>query len=178
MKSALISASIFPRTISLTYNAIAGADRAIVVTTAEISAIRDADRIIGSLEANEIREPKLLLNRVREDMVRRGDMISTEDVLEMYVGNTKKINCKIWPQSDTEMIEATFDDYINSEKPFMTYYVTVSGHMAYNWGNAMSKKHKEKLKKYSVVLYDLARLLEGLQIEDANDFVSALSEII
>lgn len=42
----------------------------------------------------------------------------------------------------------------------------------------LNQTDKEKLKKYSVVLYDLARLLEGLQIEDANDFVSALSEII
>lgn len=64
-------------------NAISGADRAIVVTTPEVSAVRDADRIIGLLEANEIREPKLLLNRVREDMVKRGDMMSTEDVLEI-----------------------------------------------------------------------------------------------
>jgi len=64
-------------------NAISGADRAIVVTTPEVSAVRDADRIIGLLEANEIREPKLLLNRVRDDMVKRGDMMSTEDVLEI-----------------------------------------------------------------------------------------------
>lgn len=64
-------------------NAICGADRAIVVTTPEVSAVRDADRIIGLLEANEIREPRLLLNRVREDMVKRGDMMSTEDVLEI-----------------------------------------------------------------------------------------------
>ena len=64
-------------------NAISGADRAIVVTTPEVSAVRDADRIIGLLEANEIREPRLLLNRVREDMVKRGDMMSTEDVLEI-----------------------------------------------------------------------------------------------
>ena len=64
-------------------NAISGADRAIVVTTPEVSAVRDADRIIGLLEANEIREPRLLLNSVREDMVKRGDMMSTEDVLEI-----------------------------------------------------------------------------------------------
>ena len=64
-------------------NAISGADKAIVVTTPEVSAVRDADRIIGLLEANEIREPRLLLNRVRDDMVKRGDMMSTEDVLEI-----------------------------------------------------------------------------------------------
>ena len=64
-------------------NAIAGADRAIVVTTPEVSAVRDADRIIGLLEANEIREPKLLLNRIREDMVKKKEMLGTDDVLEI-----------------------------------------------------------------------------------------------
>lgn len=64
-------------------NAIAGADKAIVVTTPEVSAVRDADRIIGLLESNEVRNPKLLLNRVREDMVKKGDMMSTDDVLEI-----------------------------------------------------------------------------------------------
>ena len=64
-------------------NAIAGADLAIVVTTPEVSAVRDADRIIGLLEANEIRNPRLLINRVRVDMVRRGDMMSIEDIIDI-----------------------------------------------------------------------------------------------
>ena len=50
-------------------NAIAGADRALVVTTPEVSAIRDADRIIGLLENQEIRDIQLIVNRVRMDMV-------------------------------------------------------------------------------------------------------------
>ncbi len=61
-------------------NAIAAADRAIVVTTPEVSAIRDADRIIGLLSANEVRRIDLVINRIRIDMVRRGDMMSIEDV--------------------------------------------------------------------------------------------------
>ncbi len=64
-------------------NAIAGADRAIVVTTPEVSAVRDADRIIGLLEANEIRNPKLLINRLRADMVKRGDMMSIDDIIDI-----------------------------------------------------------------------------------------------
>jgi len=64
-------------------NAIAGANRAIVVTTPEVSAVRDADRIIGLLEANEIRNPKLLINRVRADMVKRGDMMSIDDIVDI-----------------------------------------------------------------------------------------------
>ena len=64
-------------------NAIAGADRSIVVTTPEVSAVRDADRIIGLLEANEIGTIELVVNRLRPDMVRRGDMMSSEDVVEI-----------------------------------------------------------------------------------------------
>ncbi len=64
-------------------NAIAGADRALVVTTPEVSAIRDADRIIGLLEAAQMQEIDLIVNRVRKDMVRRGDMMSVEDVADI-----------------------------------------------------------------------------------------------
>lgn len=64
-------------------NAIAGADRALVVTTPEVSAIRDADRIIGLLEANEIKKTDLIVNRIRMDMVKKGDMMSLEDVVDI-----------------------------------------------------------------------------------------------
>lgn len=64
-------------------NAIAGADRALVVTTPEVSAVRDADRIIGLLEANEIKNTHLVVNRLRVDMVKRGDMMSSEDVVDI-----------------------------------------------------------------------------------------------
>ena len=64
-------------------NAIAGADRALVVTTPEVSAVRDADRIIGLLEANEMKQTQLIVNRLRMDMVKRGDMMSSEDVQEI-----------------------------------------------------------------------------------------------
>ena len=68
-------------------NAIAGADRALVVTTPEVSAIRDADRIIGLLEANEMKRTDLLVNRIRTDMVKRGEMMSLEDVLDILAIN-------------------------------------------------------------------------------------------
>ncbi|WP_027131613.1 septum site-determining protein MinD [Fusobacterium necrophorum] len=64
-------------------NAISAADRAIVVTTPEISATRDADRIIGLLEANGIKEPKLIVNRIRMDMVKENNMLSVEDMLDI-----------------------------------------------------------------------------------------------
>ncbi|WP_026526582.1 septum site-determining protein MinD [Butyrivibrio sp. VCD2006] len=64
-------------------NAIAGAERAIVVTTPEVSAVRDADRIIGLLEANEIGKTQLVVNRIRPEMVKRGDMMSADDVVDI-----------------------------------------------------------------------------------------------
>ncbi len=68
-------------------NAIAGADRALVVTTPEVSAIRDADRIIGLLEAADMRDVDLVVNRIRMDMVRRGDMMSIDDVADILAVN-------------------------------------------------------------------------------------------
>ena len=65
-------------------NAVAGASEAIVVTTPEMSAVRDADRIIGLLEAKEeIKSYKLLINRVRPNMIATNDMMSVEDVQEI-----------------------------------------------------------------------------------------------
>ncbi|MBR4980965.1 MAG: septum site-determining protein MinD [Lachnospiraceae bacterium] len=64
-------------------NAVAGADSAIIVTTPEVSAIRDADRIIGLLESHEMKKIDLLLNRMRLDLVKRGDMMSPTDVVDI-----------------------------------------------------------------------------------------------
>ena len=64
-------------------NSIAAADQVLIVTNPEVSAVRDADRIIGLIEAEEKGPGHLILNRVRMDMVKRGDMLSTEDVLDI-----------------------------------------------------------------------------------------------
>ena len=68
-------------------NAIAAAGRAIVVTTPEVSSIRDADRIIGLLEHAGIKKIDLVVNRIRMDMVKRGEMMSVEDVLDILAVN-------------------------------------------------------------------------------------------
>lgn len=54
-----------------------------MVTTPEVSAIRDADRIIGLLESNQLKKIDLIINRIRMDMVKRGDMMSVDDVTEI-----------------------------------------------------------------------------------------------
>lgn len=64
-------------------NAIAPANLILIITTPEVSAVRDADRIIGMVEAAEKDTPKLIINRLRPAMVRRGDMLDTTDVLEV-----------------------------------------------------------------------------------------------
>ncbi|HEY8462913.1 MAG TPA: septum site-determining protein MinD [Bacillota bacterium] len=64
-------------------NAIAAADEALIVTTPDVSAVRDADRIIGLLESQEKQNKHLLINRLRPEMVRKGDMMSQEDVKDI-----------------------------------------------------------------------------------------------
>jgi len=64
-------------------NAIAPADQVIIVVTPEVSSVRDADRVIGLVEAYEKPTPKLIINRLRPAMVKRGDMLDTADVLEI-----------------------------------------------------------------------------------------------
>ncbi|HIS28871.1 MAG TPA: septum site-determining protein MinD [Candidatus Avamphibacillus intestinigallinarum] len=64
-------------------NAIAGADRAIVVTTPEKSSVRDADRIIGLIEQEDIEAPSLLINRIRNHMMQSGDMLDIDEIVQI-----------------------------------------------------------------------------------------------
>ncbi|NLK43964.1 MAG: septum site-determining protein MinD [Tissierellia bacterium] len=64
-------------------NSIAGADLAVIVTTPEISAVRDADRVIGILESKGLYNPKLIINRIRQEMVKRGDMMNIDDIIDI-----------------------------------------------------------------------------------------------
>lgn len=103
-----------------------------------------------------------------------------DNFLGCYNGLEKRINCKLWPESDVEMMEATVSDYVNSEKPFLAYYMTVSGHFAYNFtGNKMAKKNKDlvvdlpysdPVKAYIATQIELDRALELLidKLEEAG----------
>ncbi len=64
-------------------NSVAPANRAVIVTTPEVSAVRDADRIVGLLEADGKGPAQLIINRLNAQMVKRGQMLSTEDVVEI-----------------------------------------------------------------------------------------------
>ena len=89
-----------------------------------------------------------------------------------YNGMEKLINCNLWPQSDVEMIDKTVNDYINSDDPFMAYYITVSGHFYYDFAsNSMAKKNRkyvndldypEEVKGYLATQIELDRAMELL----------------
>lgn len=64
-------------------NAIAGAERAVIITTPEVSAVRDADRIVGLLEAEGLGSPFLVINRIKISMVKKGDMMDVADILDI-----------------------------------------------------------------------------------------------
>jgi septum site-determining protein MinD len=64
-------------------NSVAGADIALLVTTPEVSSVRDVDRVIGLLEAANKKEHYLVINRIKPDMVKKGDMMDVDDVLQI-----------------------------------------------------------------------------------------------
>jgi len=64
-------------------NAVAGADRAVIVTTPENAAVRDADRVIGILEKRGFESPKLIINRIRPNMLKSGDMLEIDDICQV-----------------------------------------------------------------------------------------------
>ena len=81
-----------------------------------------------------------------------------------YNGMEKRINCKVWPQSDLEMMKKTVDDYINNDEPFLAYYMTVSGHFSYNFSdNSMASKNRKYVKDLKVP--DSAKAYVATQIE-------------
>ncbi|MBP0723885.1 septum site-determining protein MinD [Bacillus sp. RG28] len=83
-------------------NAVAGADKAIVVTTPEVSSVRDADRIIGLLEKEDIEAPKLVINRIRSHMMEAGDSLDVDDIT-----STLAIDLLGIVQDDESVIKAT-----------------------------------------------------------------------
>ena len=97
-----------------------------------------------------------------------------------YNGLEYLINCEQWPQSDVEMMDVTSSDYINSDKPFMTYYMTVSGHFYYGFNeNSMAAKNRdavsdldypEAVKGYVATQIELDNALKLLmdKLEEAN----------
>jgi hypothetical protein len=76
-----------------------------------------------------------------------------------------------WPSSDLEMIEASIDDYIDSEGPFHAYYMTFSGHYQYNWHNAMSAKNRDRVQGLDNIETVKAYIACNLELEDAMAYL-------
>lgn len=97
-----------------------------------------------------------------------------------YNGLEKVINCEVWPQSDVEMVDKTVSDYVTADKPFMVYYMTVSGHFYYNFnGNYIASKNRklvddmdypEEVRGYVATQIELDRAMELLlkKLKEAN----------
>ena len=91
-------------------------------------------------------------------------------------GLEKKMDCSHWPNSDNEMIKATVDYYLNKDKPFATYYMTVSGHLNYNFGgNSMAYRNRKAVSnlKYSTAI----KAYYATQIELDKAMATLLSDL-
>ena len=92
--------------------------------------------------------------------------------LGCYNGLEKRMNCKAWPQSDLEMMRVTMKDYINSDKPFLAYYMTVSGHFAYNFSdNSMAYKNKKYVNNLKVSSSAKAYVATQIELDRALEYV-------
>jgi len=110
-------------------NAIAPADMILVVTNPEVSAVRDADRIIGLIEADQKGPGKLVINRVKPAMVKRGDMLSTEDIVDVLAIDL----IGIVPEDETVLIAsnqgraAVLDNRSKAGKAFTNIALRLNG---------------------------------------------------
>jgi len=93
-------------------------------------------------------------------------------------GLQKLMNCKRWPNSDAEMIDATVGHYINDSKPFATYYMTVSGHLNYNFGgNNMASRNKKAVQNLNYSTSVKAYLATHIELDKAMEkLLNYLSE--
>lgn len=91
-----------------------------------------------------------------------------DNYLGCYNGLEQRINCRIWPSSDDEMMEKTLPDYINSEQPFLAYYMTVSGHFAYtNDDNMMSYKNRNAVANLNATSAAKAYVATQIELDHA-----------
>ena len=99
--------------------------------------------------------------------------------LGCYNGMEKRINCKIWPQSDLEMMQKTVDDYVNNTEPFLAYYMTVSGHFDYDFSeNSMASKNKKYVSNLNVNNNAKAYVATQIELDKALEFlINTLDEV-
>ncbi len=103
-------------------NAFAGAEGIIIVATPEISSIRDADRVVGILEANGKHNISLIVNRIKPEMVKKGEMMSQDDILQILAIDLLGI-----VPDDPKMIE-----YTNKGEPVVLDKISVTANAYIN----------------------------------------------
>ncbi len=140
-------------------NAIAAADRAIIVTVPEVSALRDADRIIGLLAANDITDMKLIINRLRADMVKSGGMLNIDDTLDILGIDL----LGVVPEDDNILKSS------NTGEPIVTLDKTPAGKA---FGNIVSRIMGEDvpicaIEEESRLMQRLRKLFNGKQLRRA-----------
>ncbi|MEE9161883.1 MAG: septum site-determining protein MinD [Candidatus Neomarinimicrobiota bacterium] len=147
-------------------NAVTAADKAIVVTSPEVAAIRDADRVIGLIEAAGLPTPDLILNRVRPEMVRRRDMMSTEDILSLLSVNL----LGLVPEdqgviiSTNRGVPVAHDSKSESGKAFCRIAARLDGEEVPSVALAERVKFIQRLKKLpSLKLNGRGRFIKGLK---------------
>ena len=87
-------------------------------------------------------------------------------------GMEQLINCNVWPQSDVDMINATYNDYINSDEPFLAYYMTVSGHFYYTFDeNYVAKKNKKYVEHLNYNEHVQAYLATQIELDKALELL-------
>ena len=87
-------------------------------------------------------------------------------------GMEKKMNCKPWPQSDLDMMKGTINDYINSDVPFMAYYMTVSGHFSYSFSdNSMASKNKKYVNNLNLSTSAKAYVATQIELDRALEYL-------
>ena len=87
-------------------------------------------------------------------------------------GMEKRMNCNRWPASDLEMIKVTMKDYINSDTPFLAYYMTVSGHFSYNFSdNSMASKNKKLVNNLKYSTSAKAYLATQIELDRALEYL-------
>ena len=93
-------------------------------------------------------------------------------------GLENRINCSRWPQSDLEMMDTTKEDYIHSNNPFLTYYMTVSGHFAYTYsGNSIASKNRELVENLDLRESSQAYIATQIELDKAlENLVNSLEE--
>ncbi|MBN2048500.1 MAG: septum site-determining protein MinD [Anaerolineaceae bacterium] len=131
-------------------NAIAPADQVVVVTNPEVSAVRDADRIIGLVEAEQKGPAKLIINRLDMEMVKRGDMLDSNDVVDLLAIDL----LGIIPDDDSVIIST------NQGVPVVLNEKSVAG--------AAFKNTAARLKDSSIPLYEL---------DNKGDFFGRLARV-